>query len=51
MLFLVALLVWFAVSVPAALFVGRMLAASGRSLEASAHERQLPRREHALAGR
>ena len=51
MLFLVALLVWFALSVPAALLIGRMLSASGRRLEAPAPERPLPRREHAFAGR
>lgn len=51
MLFVVALLVWFALSVPAALLMGRLLAASGRSLEAPAPERPLLRREHVLAGR
>lgn len=51
MLFVVALLVWFALSVPAALLVGHMLAASGRGLEASAPERPLPRRQHALNSR
>jgi membrane protein required for beta-lactamase induction len=49
MLFVVALLVWFALSVPVALVVGRMLAASRRSLATSAPLRR--RREHALASR
>jgi hypothetical protein len=50
MLFVVALLIWFALSVPATLIVGRMLAASARGMEAPASER-LPARGHALAAR
>jgi hypothetical protein len=51
MLFVVALLIWFVLSVPVTLIMGRMLAASRRSLEASAPERLLPARDHALASR
>lgn len=47
--FFVALLAWFVLSVPATLLIGRRLAASGRSVEASAPERPLPAREHALS--
>ena len=50
MLFVVALLAWFVLSVPATLVVGRMLAASGREFEAG-RERPLQRREHALSSR
>lgn len=51
MLFIVALLIWFVLSVPATLIVGRMLEASRRNMEPSAPERRPPAPEHALASR
>ena len=51
MLFVVALLAWFVLSIPATLMVGRMLAASSRGLAVPGPARPLPRRGHALASR